>query len=139
MDRTKLDCSKNALTLTHTPAYTVIQFQGPIQPSPLPPPPPPPPNIHDIAIMYVPIHACSIIYTDEHAPGPCTVDITALFKEFTTTSLVEATPDFLEIPHAGGTTLKCEEGSSKECEEKINNFLIELYPLQLKTLILTLS
>ena len=93
--------------------------------------------------MYVhlpPIHACSIIYTDEHAPGPCTVDITVLFKEFTTTSVVEATPDFLEIPHAGGTTLNCEEGSSKECEKgKMNKFLIELYPLQLKTLILTLS
>ena len=95
----------------------------------------------------------SIIYTDENAPGPCTLDITALFKEFTTTSVVEAAPDFLEIPHQGrdghgraaadsstSATLNCREGS-EECniKGKIDKFLIELYPLQLKILILTLS
>ena len=83
----------------------------------------------------------SIIYTDEHAPGPCTVDITALFKEFTTTSVVEATPDFLEIPHVStdDTKLNCQEGD-KVCErQKKHNFLIELYPLQLKTFIITLQ
>ena len=81
----------------------------------------------------------SIIYTNEKAPGPCTLDITALFKEFTTSSVVEATPDFLEMPHTGSAALNCKE-ASEECEKgKRNKFLIELYPLQLKTLILTLS
>ena len=81
-----------------------------------------------------------------------TLDITALFKEFTTTSVVEAAPDFLEIPHQGhdghgraaadsstSATLNCREGSEECNRGKIDKFLIELYPLQLKTLILTLS
>ena len=83
----------------------------------------------------------SIIYVDENALGPCTLDITALFKEFTTTSVVEATPDFLEIPHAGSASVPNHKESSEECakEKIIDKFLIELYPLQLKTFILTLS
>ena len=75
----------------------------------------------------------SIIYVDESAP--------ALFKEFTTTSVVEATPDFLEIPHTGSASVPNHKESSEECakEKIIDKFLIELYPLQLKTFILTLS
>ena len=83
----------------------------------------------------------SIIYVDENAPGPSTLDVTALFKEFTTTSVVEATPDFLEIPHTGSATSVLNHKESGEDREKgkIDKFLIELYPLQLKTFILTLS
>ena len=75
----------------------------------------------------------SIIYVDENAP--------ALFKEFTTTSVVEATPDFLEIPHAGSASvLNHKESGEEHAKGKIiNKFLVELYPLQLKTFILTLS
>ena len=47
----------------------------------------------------------NIIYVDENAPRPCILDITALFKEFATTSVVEATPDFLEIPHTGSVSV----------------------------------
>lgn len=44
------------------------------------------------------------------------------------TSIVEATPDFLEIPHSDGPRMR--RGS---------RFVIELYPLQLKTFIVTLQ
>ena len=82
----------------------------------------------------------SIIYTDEHAPGPCTVDITGLFDVYTTTSVVEATPDFLEIPRGHEeTALKDREGDKVLEEMKARQFLIELYPLQLKSLIITLQ
>ena len=104
----------------------------------------------------------SIIYTDEHAPGPCTLDITALFKNLTMTSVVEATPDFLEIPrgnfyadlrddgnrqhsgyekNTGKTKAYAKERENVSGFERVNvdKFLIELYPLQLKTLVLTVE
>ena len=129
MDHTKLDCSElYFLSCTCLDIHSLS------------------PTDH----LFVNFH--SIIYTDENAPGPCAFDVTALFKEFTTTSVVEATPDFLEIPHQGhnghghaaadsstSATLNCREGSEEYNRGKMDKFLIELYPLQLKTLILTLS
>lgn len=82
----------------------------------------------------------SIIYTDERAPGPCTVNITGLFSEYTTSSVVEATPDFLEIPQAHKEdALKDTEGSRVLEGTKARQFLIDLHPLQLKSLIITLQ
>lgn len=82
----------------------------------------------------------SIIYTDEHAPGPCSVDITGLFSEYTATSVVEATPDFLEVPHDHEEdALEGREGGKVLEGTKARQFLIELYPLQLKSLIITLQ
>ena len=96
----------------------------------------------------------SIIYTDETAPGPCVLDITGLFKDYTTTSVVEATPDFLEIPHEhandkqqhGGqqtddSGVECKEGARvRRCSGgNARKFIIELFPLQLKTFVITLQ
>ena len=61
--------------------------------------------------------------------------------------MVKAAPDFFEMPHdhdrghatSTDATLNCREGSEECNRGEINKFLIELYPLQLKTLILTLS
>lgn len=84
----------------------------------------------------------SIIYTDEHAPGPCSVDITGLFSEYTAISVVEATPDFLEVPREHEEEEDALDGRERgKVLEGTNErkFLIELYPLQLKSLIITLQ
>lgn len=75
-----------------------------------------------------------------------------LFKDYTTTSVVEATPDFLEIPHepANGeqqhgrqhtdnSEVECKEGVRRCSGGKARKFIIELSPLQLKTFIITLQ
>lgn len=76
------------------------------------------------------------------------MDVTELFKDHTTTSVVEATPDFVELPHrhgngghhAGNGVSKCNEEGGYRCEEvKVGKFSVELYPMQLKTFIITLQ
>lgn len=99
----------------------------------------------------------SIIYTDETAPAWSMHFgryITALFKDYTTISVIEATPDFLEILHKrangkqqhhdGGQHTDDDSGTSKEGIRKCYGvktiqFLIELFPLQLKTFVITLQ
>ena len=46
-------------------------------------------------------------------------------------------PDFLEIPHEDA--IKERVGDKEPERSKARRFLIELYPLQLKTLIITLN
>lgn len=69
--------------------------------------------------------------TDEVGPGPLTLDITGLFKNLKVTSVVEATPDFLEVPSSHVTSLANKNRTPR------SEFSIELYPLQLKTLIVS--
>ena len=71
--------------------------------------------------------------TAEATPTPVTVDVTGLFKHFSVTSVVEATPDFVETPPTSSYT------SNNDKRMKGSKFVIELYPLQLKTLIISLQ
>ena len=93
-----------------------------------------------MALIWRHAHAqkmCFILYTDENAPESCTMDITALFKEYTVTSVAEATPDFLEIPHS---QCQDEQKGGQGCGMENNGkYLISLDPLKLKTLIITLE
>ena len=80
------------------------------------------------------------------------MDIAGLFKDYTTTSVLEATPDFLEIPHhkpansktqhseqhTDGSGVERRDGVRRYSEAK-TRFLIELFPLQLKTFVVTLQ
>ena len=89
--------------------------------------------------------AYSIISTVKATPTTSTsVDITGLFKHFRVTSVVEATPDFVETPptDAENGVERMGEYSNDNWRDKLvkgSKFMVELHPLQLKTLIISLQ